>query len=157
MGKSCAIDLRVAGSSPAGQLMIYFRNVFPVLTKTLCRHSSLVPRSHIKAFVRKLLITDHWTSTCQLTVDLNETIFAAFITRLIRLPETIKLNGETPILFPQIIANYVRHPVYKSNCCSLEWVAFGILQMLSCEQLSLGISWRTTLEKKLYATSFFMW
>ena len=53
MGKSCAIDLRVAGSSPAGQLLIYFHNVFPVLRKTLCRHSSLVPRSGIKAFVRK--------------------------------------------------------------------------------------------------------
>ena len=44
MGKSCVIDLRVAGSSPAGQLLIYFHNVFPVLTKTICRHSSLVPR-----------------------------------------------------------------------------------------------------------------
>ena len=42
VGKSCAIDLRVAGSNPAGQLLIYFHNVFPVLTKTLCRHSSLV-------------------------------------------------------------------------------------------------------------------
>ena len=45
------IDLRVAGSNPAGQLLIYFRNVLPVLTKTLCRHASLVPRSRIKAFV----------------------------------------------------------------------------------------------------------
>ena len=26
---------------------------FPVLTETLCRHSSLFPRSRIKAFVRK--------------------------------------------------------------------------------------------------------
>ena len=43
----------VAGSNPAGQLLIYFHNVFPVLTKTLCRHSGLVPRSRIKAFVRK--------------------------------------------------------------------------------------------------------
>ena len=48
MGKPCAIDLRVAGSSPAGQLLTYFRNVFPVFTKTLCRHSSLVPRSASK-------------------------------------------------------------------------------------------------------------
>ena len=47
MGKSCAIDLRVAGSNPAGQLLIYFHNVFPVLTKTLCQHPSLAPRSHI--------------------------------------------------------------------------------------------------------------
>ena len=47
------IDLRVAGSNPDGQLLIYFHNVFPVLTKTLCRHVSLVPRSRIKAFVRK--------------------------------------------------------------------------------------------------------
>ena len=54
MGKSCAIDLRVTGSNPAGQLLIYFCNVFPVPTRTLCRHSSLVPRSRIKAFVRKL-------------------------------------------------------------------------------------------------------
>ena len=38
MGKSCAIDLRVAASSPDGQLLIYFQNVFRVLTKTLCRH-----------------------------------------------------------------------------------------------------------------------
>ena len=53
VGKSCAIDLRVAGSNPAGQLLIYFDNVFPVLTKALCRTSSLVPRSRIKAFVRK--------------------------------------------------------------------------------------------------------
>ena len=93
MGESCAIDLRVAGSNPAGQLLIYFHNVFSVLTKTLsafksssqiphqsfraqtglnpagqlliyfhnvfqflqklCRHSSLVPRSRIKAFVGK--------------------------------------------------------------------------------------------------------
>ena len=37
------IDLRVAGSNPAGQLLIYFHNVFPVLTNTLCQHSSLVP------------------------------------------------------------------------------------------------------------------
>ena len=35
MRKSCAIDLRVAGLSPAWQLLIYFHNVFPVLTKTL--------------------------------------------------------------------------------------------------------------------------
>ena len=28
MGKSSAIDLRVAGSNPAGQLLIYFHNVF---------------------------------------------------------------------------------------------------------------------------------
>ena len=54
MGKSCAIDLRVEGSSPAGQLLIYFHNVFPVLTKTLCRYSDLVPRSRIKASVRRL-------------------------------------------------------------------------------------------------------
>ena len=53
MGKSCTIDLRVAGSSPAGQLLIYFHNVFPVLTKILCGHSSLVPRSRIKDFVPK--------------------------------------------------------------------------------------------------------
>ena len=56
MGKSCAIDLRVADSNPAGQLLIYFHNVYPVLTKTLCRHSSPVPRSRIKAFVRKPLV-----------------------------------------------------------------------------------------------------
>ena len=48
------IDLRVAGSNLAGQLLIYFHNVFPVLTKTQCQHASLVPRSRIKAFVRKL-------------------------------------------------------------------------------------------------------
>ena len=54
MGKSCAIDLRVAGSNPAGQLLIYFHNVFLAFTKTLCRHSSLVPKSRIKAFVCKL-------------------------------------------------------------------------------------------------------
>ena len=48
------IDPRVAGSNPAGQLLIYFHNAFPVLKKTLCRHSSVVPRSRIKAFVRKL-------------------------------------------------------------------------------------------------------
>ena len=36
MGKSCAIDLRVADSNPTGQLLIYIHNVFPVLTKTLC-------------------------------------------------------------------------------------------------------------------------
>ena len=47
------INLRVAGSNPAGQLLIYVHNVFPVLTETLCRHVSLVPRSRIKAFVRK--------------------------------------------------------------------------------------------------------
>ena len=47
------IDLRVAGSNPAGQLLIYFHNVFPVLAKILCRHANLVPRSHIKAFVCK--------------------------------------------------------------------------------------------------------
>ena len=33
MGKSCAIDLRVAGSNPAGQLLIYFQNVFQFLQK----------------------------------------------------------------------------------------------------------------------------
>ena len=48
MEKSCAIDLRVAGLSPAGQLLIYFHNVFPVLTKTLCQRSSLVPKSASK-------------------------------------------------------------------------------------------------------------
>ena len=52
-GNLVLIDLRVAGSNPAGQLLIYFHNVFPVLTKTLCRHSNLVPRSRIKALVRK--------------------------------------------------------------------------------------------------------
>ena len=40
------IDLRVAGLNPAGQLLIYFHNVFPVLTKTLCRHGSLFPSPH---------------------------------------------------------------------------------------------------------------
>ena len=54
MGKLCAVDLTVAGSSPAGQLLIFFHNVFQVLTKTLGRHSSLLPRSRIKASVRKL-------------------------------------------------------------------------------------------------------
>ena len=49
------INLRVAGSNPAGQLLIYFHNVFPVLTKTLCRHASLVPRSCIKAFMHKTM------------------------------------------------------------------------------------------------------
>ena len=53
MGKSCAIDLRIVSSNPAGQLLICFHNVLPVRTKTRCRHSSLVPRSRIKAFVRK--------------------------------------------------------------------------------------------------------
>ena len=53
MGRSCAIDLMLAGSSPAGQLLSIFHNVFSVLAKTLCRHSSLVPRSRIKAFVRR--------------------------------------------------------------------------------------------------------
>ena len=33
MGKSCTIDLRVAGPNLARQLLIYFHNVFPVLTK----------------------------------------------------------------------------------------------------------------------------
>ena len=47
MGKSCAIDLRVTGSNPAGQLLIYFRNVSQFL------RLNLVPRSCIKAFVRK--------------------------------------------------------------------------------------------------------
>ena len=37
MGKSFAIDLRVAGSS---QLLIYFHNVFPFLTKSPCRLKS---------------------------------------------------------------------------------------------------------------------
>ena len=51
MGKSCAIDLRVAGSNPAGQLMIYFHNVFPVLTKTLTtfKSSSQVPHQSFRA------------------------------------------------------------------------------------------------------------
>ena len=31
MGKSCAIDLRVAGSNPAEQLLIYLHNVFQFL------------------------------------------------------------------------------------------------------------------------------
>ena len=43
MGKSDAIDLRVAGSNPAGQLLIYFHNVSPALTRILCQHSSLFP------------------------------------------------------------------------------------------------------------------
>ena len=51
MRKSCAIDLRVAGSNLAGQLLILFLDVFSVLAKALCRHSSLVLRSRIKAFV----------------------------------------------------------------------------------------------------------
>ena len=54
MGESCAIDPRVVGSNPAGQLLIYFQKLFPVLTKTLCQHSSLVPRSRIETFMRKL-------------------------------------------------------------------------------------------------------
>ena len=33
MGKSCAIDLRVAGSNPAGQLLIYVHNDFQFLQK----------------------------------------------------------------------------------------------------------------------------
>ena len=41
--------LRAAGSNPAGQLLIYFHSVFPVLTKTLCRHSNLVPKSCINS------------------------------------------------------------------------------------------------------------
>ena len=56
------IDLRVAGSNLAGQLLIYFHNVFPVLTKTLCRHASLAPRSGIKAFVRKPRRCSPWPS-----------------------------------------------------------------------------------------------
>ena len=48
------IDLRVEGLNLVGQLLIYFHSVFPVLTKTLCRHASLVPKSRIKAFMSKL-------------------------------------------------------------------------------------------------------
>ena len=61
VGKSCIIDLRVEVSNQAGQLLICFHNVLPVLTtvlttvltKTPCRHSSLVPKSCIKAFMCK--------------------------------------------------------------------------------------------------------
>ena len=47
----------IAGSNPAGQLLIYFHNVFPVLTKTLFRHSSLVqvPRQSLRAQTAALL------------------------------------------------------------------------------------------------------
>ena len=38
-------DPRVAGSNPAGQTIDLLPQSFPVLTKTICRHSSLVPRS----------------------------------------------------------------------------------------------------------------
>ena len=44
-------DLRVADSSPAWQLLTFCHNVFSVLTKALCRHSSLVPRSRTEAFM----------------------------------------------------------------------------------------------------------
>ena len=53
MGKSCAVNLRVVRLNPAGQLLLYFHNVFPVLTKTLCRHASLIPRSLVKALMHK--------------------------------------------------------------------------------------------------------
>ena len=41
MGKSCAIDLRVAASNPAGQLLIYFHNVFPVSSNSCSNKNSM--------------------------------------------------------------------------------------------------------------------
>ena len=58
IGKSCATDLRGSRFKPAGQLLVVcpkvnFHDVFSVLTKNLCRHSSLVRRPCIKPFVRR--------------------------------------------------------------------------------------------------------
>ena len=58
MEKSCGIDLRVAGSRPAGQLLIYFHSIFPVLTKTLMstfKFSSQVPHQSFRAQTAVLL------------------------------------------------------------------------------------------------------
>ena len=55
--KSCATDLRVAGSSPLTvdfSLKVNLHNIFSVKTNNFCRHSSLVPSVRIKAFVRRL-------------------------------------------------------------------------------------------------------
>ena len=52
MGKLCANDMIVAGSNPAGQLLIYFHSVFPVLTKnsrSTCKFSSQVPHQSFRA------------------------------------------------------------------------------------------------------------
>ena len=50
MGNLCAVDNRVAGSCPTGQLLI----CFSVFAKILCQHSSLAPRPRIRAFMRRL-------------------------------------------------------------------------------------------------------
>ena len=52
MGKSCAIDLRVAGSSPAGQLLVYLNNVFSSSYKNFMstfKSSSQVPHQSFRA------------------------------------------------------------------------------------------------------------
>ena len=45
------IDPRVAGSNPAGQLLICFHNVFPVLTKTMSafKSSPQIPHQSFRA------------------------------------------------------------------------------------------------------------
>ena len=51
------IDPRVAGSNPAGDLLIYFQNVFQVLTKTLSafKSSSQIPHQSFCAQTASLL------------------------------------------------------------------------------------------------------
>ena len=104
MGESCAIDLRVAGSNPAGQLLIYFHNVFPVLTKTLCQHSSLVPRSHIKAFMCKLRHCSCRPSTplflCSFDLRLMTTPIFCFI--FSRDQNSIHFNEDLEVMYQSI-------------------------------------------------------
>ena len=58
MGKSCAINLRVAGSSPAGQLLILFHNVFQFSQKfhVDIKSSSQVPNQSFRAQTELLLL-----------------------------------------------------------------------------------------------------
>ena len=74
------------------------------------------------------LITDLWISTCQLIVDWNKTILAAFITSLVRYPGKTKLNGKaTMYCFPEY-SKFFRHPVVQ------------ILKMLHWDLLDLRCS-----------------
>ena len=54
-------------------------------------------------------------STCQLIIDLNKTIPAAFITRLVRHPEKTKLSGETRMYCSPDYGKFLRHPVQSTE------------------------------------------
>ena len=118
------IDLRVAGSNLAGQLLIYFHNFFSVLTKTPYRHSSLVPRSSIKARAQiAALLTPAFGPPDDMLFPFRQQIFFFLISRLTSLL-LCKSGGQAKHLIHDFVTRCI---ILTSKTISVGFITFYII------------------------------